>query len=493
MASRLLHNWLSCLGLGFVLLGVAGTVFFAAFDHYATGSNPYWGIFAWVLFPAIMLFGGLLMALGWSRERKRRRSGGETSIGALPVLDLNRTGDRRGFLIALGLLALFVPLSAVGSYHAYEISESVSFCGATCHTSMSPEHLAFKESTHSAVRCVDCHVGPGPSGFVHAKASGVSRMWAAMTNSFDRPIPSPLQSLPHSGGTCSTCHSTDRLIGQKLKTYAHYAYDEQNTPRQIDMVLNVGGRLPGGGTVGIHAHQGKKIEFAYLDASFQVIPWVQVTNPDGKTTEYRIEDPKITKEQADQAPRRIMDCVDCHNRVGHNFETPDSAVNTSMLHGRLDASLPFLKKQSIDLLGRTYASSQEAEGAISRDLEAFYATTYPDVKSKQGAQITAAAAELQRLYRVNVFPEMKASWETFPNNIGHFYSPGCYRCHGGNMKSADGKVIPKACQTCHSVSAQSEGKASPRLMGKDFVHPLDMGDLKDAICTDCHTGKGIPQ
>ena len=489
----LFHNRLSWLGAAVATFGATGILFFALFDHFATRSNPYWAIFAWVIFPAIMLFGGAVIAWGMARERARRRRDPESHIPALPVWDFNLAASRRWFLIVAGFLAFFVPLSAVGSYHAYEASESVDFCGNACHTSMAPEHTAFAASPHSAVKCVDCHVGPGPTGYVEAKASGTRRLWKAVANSYHRPIPSPLQGLPHSSGTCASCHSKDHFAGQVLKTFAHYAYDETNTPRQIDMVLNVGGASPDGRVEGIHAHQAKKIEFAYLDESFQVIPWVKVTNPDGKVTEYRIEDPKITRDQVDKAPRRTMDCVDCHNRSGHNFANPDSAVNASLLHGRLDSSLPFLKKEAIDLLGAAYNSTDEAEAAISRYLQAFYSSKYPALKTTKSAQITAAVSELQRLYRSNVFPDMKASWESYPNNIGHFYSPGCYRCHGGNMKSADGRFIPKDCQTCHSVSGQTEGKAAARLVGKDFVHPMDLGDLKDATCADCHTGKGIPQ
>ncbi|MEO5763612.1 MAG: NapC/NirT family cytochrome c, partial [Vicinamibacteria bacterium] len=468
-------------------------VFFAAFDHVSTRGNPYWGIFAWVLFPAIMLAGALLFTLGVARERARRRRGQEPSLRAFPVWDFNVASARRTLLISLVALALFLPISAVGSYRAYEISESVNFCGNACHTSMEPEHTSFAVSSHSATKCVDCHVGPGPSGYVEAKASGVRRMWKAMTNTFDRPILSPLQTMPHSGGTCDSCHAQGRGAGQILRTFAHYAYDETNTPRQIEMLLNVGGAEPGGKAQGIHAHQSKKIEYGYLDPSFQAIAWVRVINNDGTTTEYRTDDPKVTREIGDKAPRRLMDCADCHNRTGHTFETPDRAVNLAMLHGRLDPALPFLKKEAVDLLSRPYATAAEGQASIGRELRAFYAKSYQASAGADEPKIVQAIAELQRIHSVNMFPEMKASWETFPNNIGHYSSSGCFRCHGGNMKTAEGKVISKDCQMCHTVQAQSEARASLRIAGKEFVHPIDMGDLKDATCADCHTGKGIAQ
>ncbi|MEO8359930.1 MAG: NapC/NirT family cytochrome c [Vicinamibacteria bacterium] len=487
------HNRLSWAGGALALLAAVGIVFFAAFDHFSTRGNPYWGIFAWVLFPAIMFAGALLFAFGAMRERARRRSGQAPSLPAFPVWDFNIASARWTLLIALGAIALFLPISAVGSYRAYEMSESVSFCGNTCHTSMEPEATSFSVSAHSATKCVDCHVGPGPSGYVQAKASGVRRMWKAMTNTFGRPILSPLQTIPDSSGTCASCHARSQAAGQALRTFAHYAYDETNTPRQIELLMNIGGTEPGRAPQGIHAHQSKKIEYGYLDPSFQTIAWVRVINTNGTTTEYRSDDPKVTREIADKAPRRLMDCADCHNRIGHTFETPDRAVNLAMLHGRLDPSLPFLKKEAVDLLSRSYATAAEGQTTIARDLRAFYAKDYQASASANEPKIVQAIAELQRIHSLNMFPEMKATWETFPNNIGHFSSPGCFRCHGGNMKTSDGKVISKDCQMCHTVQGQSEGRASLLIAGKEFVHPIDMGDLKDATCADCHTGKGIAQ
>jgi len=485
----LFHNRISWAGAAIAAFGAAGILFFALFDHFSERSNPYWGIFAWVVFPAIMAFGGVIVAVGMARERAKRRAGGAADLKPLPVWDFNQASARTWFMAVCGFLAFFVPLSAVGSYHAYEVSESVSFCGAACHTSMSPEHTAFGESPHAAITCVACHVGPGASGYVEAKTSGVHRMWAAMTDTFDRPIPSPLQSLPHSSGTCDSCHSGAHSASiQKLKTFPHYSTDEANTPRQINMVLNVGAR-----DQGIHAHQSKRIEFAYLDDSFQSIPWVKVTNPDGKVTEYRTEDPDITPEQISGAPRRTMDCVDCHNRAGHRFTTPDQALNASLRSGRIDASLPFIKKESIALLGRPYSSSQDGQEVIAREIRAYYTSTYPEVNETKAKELAAAISEVQLLYRTNFFPEMKASWEAYPDNIGHFYSAGCFRCHGGSLKSDDGRAIPKDCQTCHTVASQTEGSAMARIEGSDFVHPLDMGDLTEATCTDCHTGLGIPE
>ena len=72
------------------------------------------------------------------------------------------------------------------------------------------------------------------------------------------------------------------------------------------------------------------------------------------------------------------------------------------------------------------------------------------------------------------FPQMKADWRAYPDNIGHKQTPGCFRCHDGLHKAADGKRAIKAsdCSSCHTILAQDSGeqleKLNPR--GYQFFH-----------------------
>jgi hypothetical protein len=103
--------------------------------------------------------------------------------------------------------------------------------------------------------------------------------------------------------------------------------------------------------------------------------------------------------------------------------------------------------------------------------------------------VKGAVAELQRIYRSTFFPDMKLNWKTHPNNIGHFYFQGCFRCHDGNHVSKEGKVISKDCNACHTVLEQVEGTTQVAQMpSQPFKHPVDIGDLKDVSCSDCHSG-----
>ncbi len=131
---------------------------------------------------------------------------------------------------------------------------------------------------------------------------------------------------------------------------------------------------------------------------------------------------------------------------------------------------------------------------IATQLHNFYSEKYPQVEKTKQAEIQAAITEIQRIYRVTTFPEMKLDWKTHPDNIGHLYFPGCFRCHDGQHVSAEGKVIPKDCNTCHEMLGQEEGSmmASSR-PDPSFKHPVDVGDLTAVSCSDCHTGGVSPE
>jgi hypothetical protein len=207
-----------------------------------------------------------------------------------------------------------------------------------------------------------------------------------------------------------------------------------------------------------------------------------------------------------------MDCIDCHNRPAHVYLPPDVAVDNSLAAGRLDISLPYLKRQAIEVLTKPYATNDEALSSIASGLDGFYRTSYADVYAQEGNSVKGAISEIQRIYQTYFFPEMKTNWQTHPNNIGHFYSQGCFRCHDGEHKSNTGKIISNDCNTCHTVldqiaaitpDAEPRGFQHPVALGDlaelkctvchktvgPFVHPVDLGDISTFKCAECHTGK----
>jgi hypothetical protein len=383
---------------------------------------------------------------------------------------------------------IFVTASVIGSYKVYHYTESDAFCGKICHEVMHPEYTAYKQSPHARVGCPGCHIGPGATWFVRSKLSGSYQVYAVLTNKFPRPIPTPVKNLRPAQETCEQCHWPEKFFGAQLKVFDHFAYDEENTPRLVRMLIKVGGGSPPGGpTAGIHWHMNIANEVTYMatDKQRQVIPWVRIRNrKTGQVTEYRAEDAKVTDAQIAAAQKRTMDCVDCHNRPTHIYRSPDLSVDRALRAGRIDKTLPFIKQQAVTVLAKDYKSTAEAVSAIRADLDTFYRENHPTVFAAKQKQITGAAAELQQIFQTTRFPEMNVDWRTHADNVGHMRTTGCFRCHDDQHVSRDGKRISKQCDLCHTVLEPGGATAS-------FEHPIDLGDLRAVNCSDCHTGGGM--
>jgi hypothetical protein len=254
------------------------------------------------------------------------------------------------------------------------------------------------------------------------------------------------------------------------------------------MLINVGGGEPSSGPVaGIHWHMnlGNQITFIASDERRQVIPWIRVQDRNGNVTEYHDRSRRLNAEQIASAEKRRMDCIDCHNRPAHAYLPPDVALDQSFAAGRLDPALPYLKRQAVELLNKPYATEGEALNAIASGLDQFYRTNYSQLYAQKTDTIKTAVGETQRIFKTYFFPEMKTDWSTHPNNIGHLYSSGCFRCHDGEHVSDTGKVIRNDCNICHTVLSDS-ARPSTMPVTIDFKHPVDLGGLANRKCETCH-------
>jgi hypothetical protein len=160
-----------------------------------------------------------------------------------------------------------------------------------------------------------------------------------------------------------------------------------------------------------------------------------------------------------------------------------------LLARRLDASLPSIKQEAVTVLTATYATTDAAVQGIASGVQDFYEKKYPDVAKTKQLEIRNAVTEIQAIFKRTTFPEMKLNWQTHPNNLGHFYYNGCFRCHDGQHVSADGRVISKDCNQCHTLLSETDGAASLAATAiPSFKHPVDLGDLTQVSCADCHNG-----
>src|SRR6185503_14719669 len=251
----LFRNYISFAGALIVIAAVVSILLLFLIELSQTGDNPYLGIVTYVILPAFLVFGLVVIVIGMSLQRRRRRRSPTSEIPPYPKVDLNDSRQRRTALVLLALSFIFICASAFGSYRAYEYTESVEFCGQACHTVMKPEFVAFHATSHARIRCVDCHVGHGAESYARSKLSGARQLFALVRNNYSRPIETPVHNMRPANETCEQCHWPSKFHGAQLKTFNHYAYDEQNSLRQTRMLINVGGGDPGSGPVaGIHWH-----------------------------------------------------------------------------------------------------------------------------------------------------------------------------------------------------------------------------------------------
>jgi hypothetical protein len=427
--------------------------------------NPYVGIVVYLVLPAIFVFGLFLIPVGVYREYKKERR-----LGVLPAdyptIDFSQRELRRTALFVAVMTAINVPIFAVASYHGTVYMETQEFCGQTCHTVMEPEFTAYQRSPHARVACVDCHIGPGAPWFVKSKLSGSYQVIAVTFNLYPRPIPTPVHNLRPARETCEQCHWPQKFSGDKFIIKTKYGDDEKNSPVKTVLLLHIGGRSAGNSLVGIHGRHLGQVTYIATDDKRQVIPWISYKGQDGSVVEYTTTEAPPSPEALAKGERRTMDCMDCHNRPTHAFDLPEDAVNRALAADRISPSLPFVHKVGIDLLKRNYPSRLAAQTQLPEALREYYRKNHFAVYNGQRAQIERAATALLEIYSGNIFPEMNVTWGTYPNNIGHSDFPGCFRCHDGNHKAKDGRVITQDCNACHNLLAMEE--PDPKILHELF-------------------------
>jgi hypothetical protein len=327
---------------------------------------------------------------------------------------------------------------------------------------MSPEFAAYANSPHSEIECVDCHVAPGAAGWVASKTAGIRQLFETVANTYTRPIPSALESnrLVPATQTCENCHWPQRFGSVKLRVINNYAEDEKNTRTQTVLMMMVGGSKFAG-IHGAHFGPGIQIRYAADDARRQTIPWVEYRNTISGSAEVFLSE-GTTQDAVDNLPNHEMQCVDCHNRPTHTFESPERSMNNALTLGEISAGLPFVKKKGMELLKAIYGSNDEASEQIPAALVSYYRQNYPDLYVKRSQDVEEAARAILAIYNRNVFPDLKVRWGTYPNNLGHTEFPGCFRCHDGSHTAVDGKSITQDCNACHQLLATDE--ASPEIL-----------------------------
>ncbi len=501
------NNFITIVGMCLAATGVMLLLTFGAFSLVVSQKNPYVDIVGFLVLPGILIIGLLVIPFGilFKSWRIHRRDPEQHLAFRLPRFDLNDPKQRRVAKIALLCSLVFLPLVGISSYHGYHYTDSASFCSKACHAAMHPQATAFENSAHARVACAECHIGTGAGWFVKSKLSGTRQVLAMWQNSYPRPIPAAITDLRPARETCEQCHWPRKFFGAQLREIVHYASDEANTRREINMLLKTGGGdETTGRSSGIHKHMALRgmVKYVATDDKLQVIPWVEFTEPSGRVLTYR-SDGRPTSDPRPDGIERTLDCMDCHNRPAHKFHSPQEAVDIHLEIGRTDSThearidhtLPFIKREAMKVLSQSYPDVETANAEIGTSISEFYHLNYSKVWETRRPSVNRAIDIIRLVYRQNAFADMKVDWKTYPDNIGHMISPGCFRCHDGSHVNQYGERLSHKCGICHTFLNMVEPGQQDTMTVQEgeFVHPYALqGPHVEMRCDWCHTGGIAP-
>ncbi len=423
--------------------------------------HPYLLIVFFGILPIAFLVGLCAIPLGITRHYRRTTRNGVQVREFEPLGWDNREFRRMAFFI-VGATCCNVLVGGYLSQHTVHYMDSPDFCSTTCH-SMSPQYVAYQDSPHRNIDCVECHIGSGRRAYARAKLNGLWQVAANLFELYPKPIPTPLENLRPAREICESCHWPRSFSGVQVRVLDHFAQDSANTHTKTVIVLRIGG---GPVTIGIHgAHlaSGELLEFVAADRRKEIL-WVRHTDSTGTVTEYHTEqwDPGAHTVQE----VRTMDCLDCHTRPSHRFKTATRAIDEALALGEINADLPWIRKYGLSVLRAGYA---DAAREIPESLANHYRADHPGLHETLGDVIVQAGEDLVAIHSRNVFPTMGIGWGTYPDHSGHTDSPGCFRCHGSGLSNAEGKSISADCSLCHVVLAMRESE--PEILAQLGIEP----------------------
>jgi nitrate/TMAO reductase-like tetraheme cytochrome c subunit len=426
------------------------------------------------------------------------------------TVDLSQPKHRRNLFLLLVSLAIILVSVSIGAYQGYAYTESSEFCGTVCHT-MDPQYTLYGMSEHANVECVECHVGPGFGYYIRSKIAGLRQVYALVTNTYSRPIKSPVHDLRPARETCQNCHTPTSFKDNVVKQIAHFDNDQVNTLIKSTLILKMGGWEQNTGiSLGIHWHITNPVYYLAADDQRQVMLWVGVKQPDGTIKDYYSRDillnakTSLVAEAKAKGEIREMDCIDCHNRTAHAIPAPEKVVDQALELKLISTDIPYIRTQAIQLLKTQYASMEEASISIN-SLADFYQKNYPDFYQNETLKISSAISYLKDVYATTNFPEMNLNWQSNPDNENHSYTLGCFRCHDDKHVNVDPNgnevnTISASCNLCHTVPIVGRGNEllidAPVIVGSapashdSFSWTIAHQGISEAEKQDCYQCHG---
>src|SRR5580700_2141199 len=119
----LARNSITIFGFALIFGSLASALFLLLMDLSGGERRPYLGIF-YLIVPLVLIPGLVLVPFGILLERRRRRKQPNGEVKPYPTLDLNNPKQRRSAALFVCATVALVFASAVGSYRAYETTDS---------------------------------------------------------------------------------------------------------------------------------------------------------------------------------------------------------------------------------------------------------------------------------------------------------------------------------------------------------------------------------
>jgi hypothetical protein len=449
-------NWIGATGVVLTTTAFVLFLFMEILLLLGVVTNAYVGLITYLALPLMFIVGLVLIPVGWRVYRRATGLSTRELLDARFPVDMieSRPLGSRVVVWVVGLTLLNLLFLGAGTGRMMHYMDQPVFCGTACHEVMHPEWTTYQQSPHARVKCVDCHVGEGAGALIDAKLNGLWQIVSATFDLYDRPIPTPVHQLRPARETCEECHWPEHFYGTRINVATRHEFDESSTALHTTLALKVGsgsGEEPG--QIHWHIAEANQVRYASVDDRREEMVWVEVRKGEEfwRYTNRRIADDDRGGEASAHQAVRTMDCVDCHNRATHIYESAEGAVDRLMAAGALPRGLPFAKRQYLAALSGGYADTEAAMRGIERSLYGHYSREYPRRSAGWGAAIDTAVEALQGAYRRNVHPRMNVSWGSYPDHRGHRGGGGCFRCHNPDLVDSYGEAIPYDCTLCHSI------------------------------------------
>jgi len=367
--------------------------------------------------------------------------------------NLSTTEDKlKLFILVCGLLVFI----GVGSVTAIQLTMSPQFC-ATCHE-MTPEYVTWQVTSHSQIRCTECHIEPGAWNLLKHKLGATKELYLHLTDSFDRPI---AMKHPIENYVCEKCHSPNNrlftLSGDLIVPH------KRHSDKGIKCVS-----CHSGVAHGDIARRG-------VTARGELKDWTVTT---GKAeTAGKLSKPKMNVcIECHMSKQVTTRCEACHTSIA----VPDNHQELSWMteHGKL-------AMKNLDYCNKCHSYSMEGS------------------KIKTGHKVADYARG--NAYCWNCHQQLPVThtsdWKIIHKRDAKPDKQGCLVCHNENKPKENERAAKTYCFSCHGQLKQSGNANQGSLIGDNKAnlaksHPPNWRKIHPGVvkskgtmagrCYDCH-------